>query len=216
MERIGCIAAVAAGLALAGCGGAPMETATRNAPADFATPQMAQVAPLAAAVKVTSVKVRVPRTLQVSEANRFYPGGDIVWREDPPGDRHAQVQKIVEAAMLKGVRAVEGEGRPVVLDIEVTRFHALTEKTRRTVGAVHALQFTMQYRDPETGAALSAPKFVKADFKGFGGKAAKEAERAGQTQKVRITDHLAGVIRQQLTDPAQYQSAKLGLMSAFD
>ncbi|MEQ8401499.1 MAG: hypothetical protein RH978_10895 [Roseitalea porphyridii] len=200
-------------MALSGCGGAPMETATRNAPADFATPQVARTA---ASVKVTSVKVSVPRTLEVSEANRFYPGGDIVWREDPPGDRHAQVQAIVEAAMLKGVRAVEGEGRPVVLDIEVTRFHALTEKTRNTVGGVHALQFIMQYRDPETGVALSAPRVVKADFKGFGGKAAKAAERAGQTQKVRITDHLAGVIRQQLTDPAHYQAERLGLMSAFD
>lgn len=213
MKRFGIIAAVTAGLALSACGGAPMETATRNAPADFATPR---VAPAADAVKVTSVKVRVPRTLKVSEANRFYPGGDIVWREDPPGDRHAQVQAIVEAAMLKGVRAVAGEGRPVVLDIEVTRFHALTEKARYTVGGVHALQFTMQYRDPDTGAALSAPKHVKADFRGFGGKAAIEAERAGQTQKVRITDHLAGVIRQQLTDPEHYQAASLGLMRAFD
>ena len=213
MKRSGIIAAVTASLALAACGGAPTETATRNAPADFATPR---VAPVAASVKVTAVKVSVPRTLEVSEANRFYPGGDIVWREDPPGDRHAQVQAIVEAAMLKGVRAVEGEGRPVVLDIEVTRFHALTEKTRNTVGGVHALQFTMQYRDPETGAALNAPRFVKADFKGFGGKAAKAAERAGQTQKVRITDHLAGVIRQQLTDPAHYETERLGLMSAFD
>ncbi|MEQ8897104.1 MAG: hypothetical protein RID23_08425 [Roseovarius sp.] len=213
MNSFGIIAAVTAGLALSACGGAPMETATRNAPVDFATPQVAAIAP---AVKVTAVKVRVPQTLKVSEANRFYPGGDIVWREDPPGDRYAQVQAIFEAAMLKGVRDVQGEGRPVVLDIEVTRFHALTEKTRNTVGGVHALQFLMQYRDPETGVALSEPKFVKADFKGFGGRAAKEAEKAGQTQKVRISDHLAGVIRQQLTDPAHYQSAKLGLMSAFD
>lgn len=213
MKSFGIVAAVTAGLALSACGGAPTETATRNAPADFATPQ---VAPMAAPVKVTSLKVRVPRTLEVSEANRFYPGGDIVWREDPPGDRHAQVQAIVEAAMLKGVRTAAGEGRPVVLDIEVTRFHALTEKTRKTVGGVHALRFIMQYRDPETDAALSAPTRVKADFKGFGGKAAIEAETAGQTQKVRITDHLAGVIRQQLTDPAQYQAARLGLLRAFD
>ena len=37
-----------------------------------------------------------------------------------------------------------------------------------------------------------------------------------RTQKVRITDHLAGVIRQQLTDPAHYETERLGLMSAFD
>lgn len=213
MKKFAVIAAVTASLALSACATAPTETATRNAPANFETPEMA---PTPAAFKVASVKVRVPRTLKVSEANRFYPGGDIVWREDPPGDRYAQVQKIVEAAMLKGVRAVESDGVPVLLDIEVTRFHALTEKARYTVGGVHALQFTMQLRDLETGAPMGEPKFVKADFKGFGGKAAMEAERAGQTQKVRITNHLASVIKQQLTDPAHYETASLGLLSAFD
>ena len=48
-------------------------------------------------VTVARVEVRVPRSLKVSEANRYLPAGDIVWREDPPGDRHAQVQAIVQA-----------------------------------------------------------------------------------------------------------------------
>lgn len=105
---------------------------------------------------------------------------------------------------------------PVLLSIEVSRFHALTEKARYTVGGVHALQFTMTLRNPETGEAYGEPKFVKADFKALGGQAAVRAEREGITQKVRITNHLAGVIQQELTDPTGYHAGNLGLLGAIN
>lgn len=222
MTKFRVIAAVAAGLALSACASAPLETVSRNSPAPLQAQDAGkdaakqQIAPIGSRLKVTSVRVTVPRSLKVSEANRFYPGGDIVWRGDPPGDRYAQVQKIFEDAMLKGVRSIEGGDVPVMLDVEVTRFHALTEKARYTVGGVHALQFMMQLRDPETGAPLGEPKFVKADFKALGGAAAVRAEQAGQTQKVRITDHLATVIREELTDPEGHHVAHLGLIGALN
>ncbi len=215
MTKFAMIAALTGALALSACAQAPLETASRNAPAPLETRDDG-IAAAQASFDVRSVRVTVPRSLKVSEANRFYPGGDIVWREDPPGDRHEQVRKIVEAAMLKGVRAVEPGRVPVVLDVEVTRFHALTEKARYTTGGVHALQFKMLLRDAETGAPLGEPKFVKADFKGLGGRAAVRAEQAGLTQKVRITDHLANVIRQELTSPEGYHAANLGLMGALN
>ena len=201
--------ALIVGLSVAGC--STPETATRNAPLETAA-----VTGAAPAYAIQDIRVSVPKTLRVSEANRYYPGGDIVWREDPAGDRHAQVKAIVEAAMMQGVNAMQPGHVPAILDIQVTRFHALTEKARYTVGGVHSLQFHMQLRNPETGATYGEPQFVKADFKALGGQAAIKAEQQGNTQKYRITNHLAAVIQSQLTSPHGYQAANLGLMGALN
>lgn len=227
MKRRATIVALAAGLALSACAAAPIEPASRNASAQLQTPDTvrdtaARTAPQAprqiapSVYHVASVRVRVPRELKVSEANRFYPGGDIVWREDPPGDRHEQVRRIVETGIVEGVQGLGDAGRSAVLDIEVTRFHALTEKARYTVGGVHAIQFIMQMRDAGTGAPLSEPKFVKADFKALGGQEAIRAEARGLTQKARITRHLAQVIRTEMTDPRGYHAANLGLIGVLN
>ncbi|MGK7755267.1 MULTISPECIES: DUF6778 family protein [unclassified Roseovarius] len=203
------ITALIMGLSVAGC--STPETATRNAPLETTSVSVA-----APAYAVQEIRVNVPKSLKVSEANRYLPGGDIVWREDPAGDRHAQVKAIFEAAMQQGVNAMRPGHVPAVLDIQVTRFHALTEKARYTVGGVHALQFRMLLRNPETGVAYGAPQFVKADFKALGGQAAIKAEQQGITQKYRITNHLADVIQRQLTSPEGYQAANLGLMGALN
>ncbi|HKK84375.1 MAG TPA: DUF6778 family protein, partial [Roseovarius sp.] len=140
----------------------------------------------------------------------------IVWREDPVGDRHAQVKAIVEAGLSEGISAMEPGAVPVVMDVEVTRFHALTEKARYTIGGVHAIQFKMQLRNPETGQAYGEPHLVKADFKALGGAKAIEAERNGITQKHRITEHLAKVIQTELASPDGYKAANNGLMGAIN
>jgi hypothetical protein len=159
--------------------------------------------------RVTDITVRVPRDLTVSEANRYYPSSDIVWREDPLGDRHSQVQAIFEDAMARGTQDMNGIV-PVALDVEVMRFHALTEKTRYTVGGVHSIMFELTLRNADTGLALGAPRVVEADLVGFGGQRAIEAESKGHTQKVRITGHLANVIRVELESPEGYQNERLG------
>lgn len=208
------IAGLIAGLALSACASAPVET-TRNVPATATANQLAS-APVPTSFNIQSVLVDVPRTLVASEKNRFYPGGDIVWREDPLGDRHAQVQKIVQDAMLQGVRQLTPGTVPAELHIEVTRFHALTEKARYTVGGVHSIQFMMSLRNPETGQLYGEPKFVKADFDALGGQAAVRAEQAGRTQKVRITNHLIGVIQAEMTQPGGYVAGNLGFMGALN
>ena len=190
---------------------ATTETATRNVPLDT---QNIQVSPIS--LDVQEIRVNVPRTLTVSEANLYYPGGDIVWREDPIGDRHAQVQAIFEAGLNKG-SAISQEGAlPVVLDVQVTRFHALTEKARYTVGGVHAVQFEMRLLNPDTGEAYTEPRFIKADFKAYGGSQAIKAERAGLTQKVRITNRIAEVIQTELANPGSFQATANGLMGAIN
>ncbi len=162
-----------------------------------------------APVHVKTVAVSVPRELRVSEANSYYPGGDIVWRGDPIGDRHAQVQKIFEDAMVKGVEPLDG---PVAVDllIEVKRFHAISEKARYTVGGLHSITFDVAIKNTETGELVVPVRTVKADLDAFGGRAAILADERGDTQKVRITNHLSEVIRQELSNPEGYKNASLG------
>lgn len=208
-----CVGIVFLFLGLAAC--SDVVTPTRDIQPELAAAAAAETSnPLS--LDVRQVRVLVPETLKVSEANLFYPGGDIVWREDPPGDRHAQVRRIFAQAMRRGVAAMPEGTVPVILDVQVTRFHALSEKARYTVGGVHALQFYYVLRNPETGEAYGAPKFVKADFKALGGQAAIEAERQGITQKKRITEHLAQVIQDELSDPDGYHAEALGLIGVLN
>jgi len=190
MKYVRMVALIGMGIAVSGC--ASLDVASRNAP--FEAPAAAVVAP---SMKVVSYQVRVPQSLKVSEANMYYPSGDIVWRGEPLGDRHVQVQKIFEESLGRATPASNGK-LPVILDIEVTRFHALSEKARYTVGGRHEIHFTMNFLNPETLQPVAAPKKIDATFKAFGGARAVNAEQNGITQKVRITGHLAGVIQQEL------------------
>ena len=202
-------AVLALGFGLSAC--ASVDTATRNAPLDNAISQSVPVS-----LDIQDIRVMVPKSLKASEANRYYPGGDIVWREDPPGDRHAQVKAIFQNALQTGVSQMPKGTVPAILDVKVTRFHALSEKARYTIGGVHALQFEYVLRNPATGEAYSAPKFVKADLKAFGGQAAINAERQGITQKVRISEKLANVIRSEIQQSQGNHAEALGLMGALN
>ena len=205
-------AALTFALGLGAC--ASVDTATRDTPPTASlidTPDGA-VAP---SVQIVDIQVSVPRELRVSEANRYYPSGDIVWREDPIGDRHQQVADVVRDGLMMGAERIEGD-IPVIVGVEVTRFHALTEKARYTIGGVHAIQFYMQLFDPETGAPLGEPHFVKADFDALGGQPAIQAEAKGITQRVRITQHLAKVLQDELTGEQGYHSQANGLIGALN
>lgn len=226
MKRIKMIALLALGGLVSAC--ADSSIASRNAPFE-ATPLSAQtlppqgavaaqapvVSPLVSNIDIVDITVRVPRALSVSEANRYLPQGDIVWREDPIGDRHAQVGRIFQTAMQRGTETLEGAVR-ANLEVEVTRFHALTEKARYTTGGVHNIGFILSLRDPETGVLLAEPRAIRADLDAFGGAQALAAEARGQTQKVRITAHLAEVIRQELTTAEGFQNPKLGFIQAMN
>ncbi|MDP5216014.1 hypothetical protein Q5Y75_02170 [Ruegeria sp. 2205SS24-7] len=173
------------------------------------------VAAIASPVSVHAVQVRVPRSLKVSERNRYLPFGDIVWREDPIGDRHAQVQKIMQDALMHGVTPLEGPGK-VDVEVELVRFHAITEKARYTTGGVHAITFDLTLRDPETAAMVVPQRRIRADLEAYGGQQAVNAEALGVTQKARISEHLSDVIRQELTSPEGYQNAKLGVFQLLN
>ena len=164
---------------------------------------------------VEGIKVYVDPNLVVSEANGYYPGSDIVWRGEPFGDRHQQVRRIFEDAFARGTSGLRGD-QPIILQVDVRRFHALTERARYTTGGVHAITFALQKRDAATGATIGEAKLIRADLRAYGGKDAIVADQIGQTQKVRITDHLARVIEAELTEPDGYSNERLGAIQALN
>ena len=166
-------------------------------------------------VDINKVLVDVPLSLKVSERNSYYPGVDIVWRGDPFGDRHAQVKAIFETAFNRAADEFVGE-IPADLHVRVHRFHGLTERARYTTGGIHAITFSMQLYDARDGRALTEPRRVRADLEAFGGIVAVRAESRGLTQKKRITDHLAQVLRNELTHPEGHKNARLGLIQALN
>ncbi len=176
------------------------EPATRGAAVEPSALADGSVFLMAPDYDVTAIKITVPHDLKVSEANVYFPIADIVWHGDPLGDRYAQVTALYEEAFFTGTSDLNG-ARKVEVDAEITRFHALTPKTRYTVGGMHTLHFMLTVRDAATGEILDGPRPVVADVKAAGGQRAMEEEAAGITQKVVIEERLAQVIHDELTAP---------------
>jgi len=178
---------------------ATFDTATKNARIGSRI-ETTVAAPTVPSYSVAEVRVNVPETLRVSEANLYYPIADIVWRGDRYGNRYEQVAAIFEEGIGAGAAQLEGK-RPVVAEIEVRRFHSLTEVARYTFGGVHSIKFMLTVRDAKTGDVIDGPRLVNADLDAFGGGRAVAAEREGLTQRVRIVRHLSDVIQRELMRP---------------
>jgi hypothetical protein len=150
---------------------------------------------LAAGWRLAEVQVNVPRSLEVSEAKTYLPAADIVWREDPMGDRYQQVGTIIQNAVVRGAQGLRGS-RPVIISVTVTRFHALTfEAEQRFENAgVHNIKFTAQVVDARTGEVLVPATQIRAELPAPSGKAMREARRKGQSQKSMITAHVAKTV----------------------
>jgi hypothetical protein len=171
-------------LLLSACVGGTFETAYQPVPADVSS-----------AWRLSEVRVLVPQSLKVSEAKQILPSADIVWREDPMGDRHEQVGKIMQAAVLRGAQGLRGT-RPVIIDITVTRFHALTFEAELSNNdwGVHNVDFTAQVLDARTGEVILAPTAIRAETPAWSGAQMKAARAKGITQKSMITNHVAATV----------------------
>jgi hypothetical protein len=200
------ISTLVASFALAACAQQPQATramflqgdlANAGSPVVFAAETVLQ-----GQYDVQAVNVSVPQSLTTSEANSFHPNVAIVWRGDAPGERHAQVKAIFEQAFARSAATMH-QGPKVVVDIEVTRFHCLTEKARFTVGGVHNMRFLMTVRDAASGTVLQGPRLINADIRAAGGAHAIAEDAEGRTQKVVVTERLAEVIRRELSAPVQ-------------
>ena len=174
-----------------------MDTVTRNAP--LATPRVAaQAAPqVARDYALHSIRFAVPADMSVSEANSYYPIADIVWRGDPLGNRGQQINDIFQTSITAAGEGLTG-ARAVTVDVELARFHSLTERTRYSVGGVHSIKFDLTIRDALTGEVIEPTRRINADLPALGGYAALAADNAGQGQKVRITTHLTSLFFSEL------------------
>ena len=170
------IAGIALALSVTACAStqAPTKNAISTSPAQTIESQQP-------VYKVEQLSVTIPEELTVSEANTFVPRADIVWREDPRGNRKRQVQAIMANAIAEGVSQVN-EGQPVTMEVRVNTFHAVTEKARYTVGGKHNINFDYLLRDVNTGLPVAEIKNIDASFKAHGGRKAVAAEQRGETQ----------------------------------
>ncbi|MFM2355941.1 MAG: hypothetical protein RLZZ528_1677 [Pseudomonadota bacterium] len=189
-------------LALAACG------------TSFGTSYDAAVPPdVARDWRLADVIVTVPASLSVSEAKAIFPQADIVWREDPPGDRRAQVAALLDAAATAGASPLQG-ARPVNIYLTVTRFHALTfeAESRLRYSGVHDIEFNARVTDAATGEVLAGPEGIEASLPALSGVDMVQARARGETQRSQITAHVAATLRGWLglgPDPRQ-QFRRLG------
>lgn len=192
------IAALVFATGLSAC--ATTDTVSRNAPLEtesLTSPDQQ----IERDYNITSIIVNVPRELRVSESNSYYPNADIVWRGDPVGDRHAQIEEIFLSATTQAAAELGGSSE-VIAVIDVVRFHGVTERTRFSVGGVYNMVFNLGIYDGQTGLVIETPRQLTANLPAPGGQAALQLEQAGQTEKVRVLDYLAFFIQQELSTPA--------------
>lgn len=144
---------------------------------------------------VQRVVVSIPDRLTVSTANTYAPNADIVWHGEPVGTstRREQVRQILSEGVERGAAGLNGS-RPVGLSAQLEHFHAVTPAAvARAPGAVHNIAFRIQAFDLRSGEPITEPQRIQADLEAFVGAAAITAAIDGQTQRVRIVDHLARV-----------------------
>lgn len=200
-------------LGLSACAQPAATTRATTGPSDVTVATQNSTAPVAVGQKVAiplnvvDVKIMVPSTLRVSEAETYYPDADVVWRGEPRANRLEQVTRIMTEAATRGTGSLKS-GLPVIAEIEVTRFHCVTEKTRNTIGGTHSMHFKLTIRHAETGEILDGPREIIADTKASGGAKAIAEDYAGRTQRVVVVERLTQVIFNELkalkVDPSKF------------
>ncbi len=144
---------------------------------------------------IHSVQVAVPPSLTVSNSNTYAPNADIVWHGDLSGNRREQVASILREGIQAGAAPLKGP-RGVTIRAELEHFHAVTPAAvARAPAAVHNIAYVVQIYDDATGQALTQPERIQADLEAYVGAAAVTAAIQGQSQQVRIVDHIASVTR---------------------
>lgn len=183
----GAIVALLAVMSLSGCIGSRIFETAYEQPLDPAVSR---------GWRLAAVEVTVPMELSVSEARTFEPDADIVWREDPIGDRRAQVAKVMTDAVRRGASGLGG-ATPVRLDVTMTRFHALTleaEALNLAGIGVHNINFVITVSDARTGKRLAGPEAIDAALPALTGTEMIEARLRGESQRSHISNHVAATI----------------------
>ncbi|AKS46436.1 hypothetical protein SAMN05444287_1552 [Octadecabacter temperatus] len=175
-----------------------VDTVTRNAPLEAPRIAAVEQTQIVRDYSLEAIRFAAPSDMRVSEANSYYPIADVVWRGDPLGNRLEQISAIFQTSIQAAGENLTG-ATPVIVDVELARFHSLTERTRYSVGGVHSIKFDLTVRDAATGEILEATRRIDGDLAALGGYAALAADNEGQGQKVRITAHLTQLFTRELT-----------------
>jgi hypothetical protein len=146
---------------------------------------------------IQRLRFTVAPDLTVSEQESYYPSSDIVWRGDPLGPRAAQIESMFQQAFDRNQSILNGT-TPIDLEIELVRFHGVTDLTRLTVGGVYNIIFDMTVRNANSGTVIEPTRRIEGDLNAPGGRRGQALIAEGQTQRVRVTDFLTGLLRQQL------------------
>jgi hypothetical protein len=133
----------------------------------------------------------------ISEDDSFYPSADLVWRGDTRGPRVPQIGTMFQTAVTRNQSSLNGT-TTVDLVITLVGFHGVTEKTRRTVGGVYNIIFDMTVVDARDGAVIEPTRRIVGNLNSPGGLRAQALIDNGQMEKVRVTDFLTGLLRQEL------------------
>ena len=133
----------------------------------------------------------------ISEEDSFYPNAELVWRGDPRGPRVPQIGAMFQDAVTRKQNVLNGT-TPVDIVITLRRFHGVTERTRRTVGGVYNITFDMTVVDAQSGEVIEPARRIVGNLDAPGGRRAHALADNGQTEKVRVTDFLTGLLRQEL------------------
>ena len=178
------LASALALMLLAGCAG-NWEVAYDNPPGSAVTKSW----------RVIDVVAVAPNTLTVSNNNTYAPQADVVWHGEPFGDRRAQVAAVLDEGLTRGSRPLRGE-RPVTMTARILTFHGVTPSAvARAPAAVHNIRFVLSVFDARTGEVLVHNETISADLEANVGTAAIAAAINRQTQRERVVEHIASVMR---------------------
>ena len=137
----------------------------------------------------------IPERLTVSEENKFAPNADVVWHGDVRGDRKAQVAAILESAGKLGTKDMKS-GRNVHLVLQLEEFHGMTPIALRKLkySGVYNIAMIASVHEGPTNKPIIEPTPIYADLEAFTGARFAQAEAEGNSQKKRVTNHIAAVL----------------------
>ena len=130
------------------------------------------------------------------------PSKDIVWWGEPGNtaeQRRCQVARITHEGVSAGAAGFRA-GQPVVAEVVVQRFHALTPTARSScvLGLCFGntnIDIVINIKDRATGEELATSGLIEADPETLQRDDYIDAEQAGNTERKRAVDHIAEVAR---------------------
>ncbi|MEO1495154.1 MAG: DUF6778 family protein [Pseudomonadota bacterium] len=118
---------------------------------------------------------------------------NFVWEGDGDGNRKKLVIALFEDAMQDIGREAMTGNRAVAMNVEVTRFHALTQASRLLCCGEHNIRANLSVTDAGSGEVLAEGEDIYLGRVALGGIPGLVAVAAGRDQRVRIRE---SIIRQ--------------------